>query len=743
MPDEHTPLIQVVSIAPQRHRYSHGTVRRFCTIALGTTLIVVVVLFCLPLRWLPRPHHHDWPHHPPTPRPKPPQDKLGYDDLVTLLLEIPKVEKLREWSWYYSSGPSLTGKNESQALWTRDKWQEWGIESEIVTYETYINYPLDHRLALLKSTDDGDTAGDVSRFTAGREGTDYKLEFECSLEEDVLEEDSTTGLEDRIPTFHGYSSNGNVTAQFVYVNYGRREDFQALVDAGVDMKGKIALARYGKIFRGMKVLSAEKLGMVGTLIYSDPGDDKGVTEENGYKPYPEGKARNPTSVQRGSVDFLSFLSGDPTTPGYPSLPGSPRQDPHWAIPQIPSLPISYQDALPLLKALNGHGLASSALEWSNGGLGYKGVEYNVGPSPAGTVVNLYNSMNFTYAPCRDVIGIINGTSPDEVVIIGNHRDAWIAGGAGDPHSGTATLLEVVRSFGLALQEGWRPRRTLVFASWSGEEQSLVGSTEWVEQFLPWLNEAAVAYLNVDTAAAGSNLRMGASPLLHRVLLEAAGSVPSPNSNGTDDRTALEDLHGSIKSPGSGSDFAPFLDHAGVPITEIGYAPGTGDAIYHYHSNYDSFHWMHKYGDPGFKRHLAVSQMWALMTAQLLETPVIPFNVSDYAAALGQYLDTIEAKAANATNDARSTKIPTQFPRIQKAIAGLRKRADKFEAKALALNAQVREAEERMRDPQQRPRSLENQLREVNRKYKFFERQFLYPTGLDGRAWFKHVVFAPR
>lgn len=209
---------------------------------------------------------------------------MKYEELQTILQGTPDAEKTKQWSRYYTAGPHLAGQNLSQAEWTRDRWQEFGIEAEIVAYDVYINYPLDHRLALLK---------------------DGEVEFEASLEEEVLEEDPTSGLENRVPTFHGYSASGNVTARYVWVNYGTYADFEELRERGVELEGMIAIARYGGIFRGLKVKRAQELGMVGVVIYSDPGDDGDITELNGYAPYPDGPARNPSSVQRGSVQYLS------------------------------------------------------------------------------------------------------------------------------------------------------------------------------------------------------------------------------------------------------------------------------------------------------------------------------------------------------------------------------------------------------------------------------------------------------
>jgi N-acetylated-alpha-linked acidic dipeptidase len=412
MADERTPLIQVVRVAPPRERYSHSTVRRFCTIALACTLIVIVVLFLVPLRWLPssgrparsKPWDDQLPHQA-----WPGGVGLEYDELLEILMETPDPQKARDWSEYYTSGPHLAGKNLSQAVQTMEWWQDFGIHAEIVSYDVYINYPAGHELRLLEKEEDN-----------------FKTVFEATLEEDVLDDDPTTQLDDRVPTFHGYSASGNVTAKLVFVNFCTFYDFDDLVQAGVDLQGKVALCKYGRVFRGLKVKRAQELGMAGVILYDDPQEDGEMTQANGYKPYPDGPARNPSSVQRGSVQYLSIAPGDPTTPGYPSLPGAPRQNTSGAIPDIPSLPISYREALPLLKALNGHGPKASEFNeyWQGGGLEYKGVDYNIGPSEA--YVNLVNEQDYVTTPLWNVIGVINGTIKDEVVVLGNHRDGKFA-----------------------------------------------------------------------------------------------------------------------------------------------------------------------------------------------------------------------------------------------------------------------------------------------------------------------------
>ena len=326
MADERTPLIQVVHVAPQRQRYSHSTIRRFCTIALASTLIVVIILFLLPLRWLPGVPPH--PGH----KEKPLKDGLAFSDLQQILLDTPNEDEAKEWSSYYASGPHLAGKNLSQAVWTKERWQEFGIkDSNVVSYDVYINYPKGHRLALLETLGDAKSS-DTSEVEGKARLHDYRIKYECSLEEDVLDADPTTGLEDRIPTFHGYSASGNVTAQYVYVNFGTYQDFEDLAKANVSLVGKIALAKYGRIFRGLKVKRAQELGMVGVLIYSDPQEDGDMTEENGHKPYPEGPARSPSSVQRGSVQYISIHSSHSLSnrgPSNGSRRASRRSDDAW------------------------------------------------------------------------------------------------------------------------------------------------------------------------------------------------------------------------------------------------------------------------------------------------------------------------------------------------------------------------------------------------------------------------------
>jgi len=344
-----------------------------------------------------------------------------------------------------------------------------------------------------------------------------------------------------------------------------------------------------------------------------------------------------------------------------------------------------------------------------------------------------NEQEYVTTPLWNVIGIINGTIPDEVVVLGNHRDAWIVGGAGDPNSGSAVMNEVVRSFGRALQAGWKPLRTIVFASWDGEEYGLVGSTEWVEEYIPWLSATAVAYINVDIGVRGPNFNAAASPLLHKSVYEATGLVKSPNQT-VEGQSVRDKWSGKIQTMGSGSDFTPFQDFAGIPSLDVGFAAGRTDPVYHYHSNYDSFHWMDTLGDSHWDYHVAMAKILSLVVANLLETPLLAFNATDYAYGLTSYLNGVKEKA----NEMKTSTF--SFELLEKATSKFTKAAVGFDTYTASLAEQLKEDIpwwqwwKKVR--------LFFLIRRANDRYKMLERLFLFSGGLDDRPWFKHVVFAP-
>ena len=315
-----------------------------------------------------------------------------------------------------------------------------------------------------------------------------------------------------------------------------------------------------------------------------------------------------------------------------------------------------------------------------------------------------------------------------------NTELGIAGGAADPNSGSAALNEVIRSFGIALKRGWKPLRTIVFASWDGEEYGLIGSTEWVEQYLPWLSGSAVAYLNLDVGARGDFFTSSASPLLNKAIYEATSMVQSPNQT-IEGQTVRDLWDGRIRTMGSGSDFTAFQDFAGIPSIDFGFSRGSNNAAYHYHSNYDSFHWMEMYGDPGFHYHVAVTKVWSLLTAKLVETPILALNTTDYALELATYLE-------DATRHAESihTSKPRPFKDIELAVGRLLNETIRFDAYAAKLAEKIKATVPWWK--WWKKMELFAEVMAVNTKYKFFERQFLHSEGLDSRSWFKHVVFAP-
>ncbi|KAJ4410514.1 hypothetical protein N0V91_002000 [Didymella pomorum] len=602
------------------------------------------------------------------------------------------------WSYYYTHGDHIAGRNESMAQWTADKWAEYGFTSRLDEYYVFLNYPVSHSLVL--------TYPNGSTYTP-------------TLQEDVLEEDPTTSYPNSISTFHGYSFTGNASAEYVYVGRGQQVDFERLEALGVDFEGKIALAKYGGPFRGLKVKNAQDHGMIGAVIFSDPGDDGNMTEAKGQLAYPNGPARNPSTVQRGSVQFLSTYPGDPTTPGYVSKEDSPRSDRSTITPQIPSLPISWAEAQPLLQALNGFGPSSVEINRTGWVGAIPGVNYSAGAG-SGASLAMSNVMNDTYGSIWNAIGIINGTNEDEVVIVGNHRDAWIIGGAADPNSGSAVLIELAKAFGKLAETGWKPARTIVLCSWDAEEYGLVGSTEWMEEYIPWLKNAAVSYLNIDVAVSGPIPDISATPDLHAVAQDQMKKVVYPY-RGSSNQTMYDvwsTTSGEVGVLGSGSDYTAFL-HRGIAAIDMGAGGGPSDPVYPYHSNYDSYHWMATFGDPGFHTHKAMGQYLTLLLYHMVSDPVVPLQPADYVEELNTYLEELNTTiaSANATVD----------------ISALVDAISTFETSAQQFND--------LRDQAVAANNTEL-ITVQNHKARDFSRGFTSQGGLPTREFYQHTIFAP-
>ena len=534
-----------------------------------------------------------------------------------------------------------------------------------------------------------------------------------------------------LPAFNGSSPSGDVTAEIVYANYGNLADFKYLADHGISVKDKIVLVRYGSNFRGVKVYIAQKFGAKGVLIYSDPADD-GYTKGDMY---PAGPMRPESGVQRGSVQFLPIYPGDPETPGVAStldLPDSKRLTPEQTRmlpggdqPSIPANPISYKDAAPILQALTG---PVTPHDWQ-GGLPFT---YHLGGTPAVTV-HMQLQQDTRLRTIWDVIGAIPGSGPekDELIVAGNHRDAWVFG-AVDPNSGTAAMLETVHGLGQLLKQGWKPKRSIIIGSWDAEEEGLIGSTEWAEQHASDLTHA-VAYFNTDVAVSGSSFNAAAVPSLKQFVRDVTKAVPSPkggtvydqwlkeqrephtrrngpsSANGRDEKSDTEtDVR--VGDLGSGSDYTPFIQHLGVPSTDIG-----SDGPYGvYHSAFDNYNWFIKNADPTFVYEQQQARVFGLEILHMTGVDVLPYDYHAYGEEIRRYLRAAEQQAKSAKLNLDFTAADTAAQRL--SAAGLTVQAMQVERPAdpIRLNQALRHAEAAL----------------------------LSPQGLPQRPWFKHTIYAP-
>ncbi|MGH7620682.1 MAG: M28 family metallopeptidase [Gemmatimonadaceae bacterium] len=566
-----------------------------------------------------------------------------------------------------------------------DQMKKWGLATEVRSYDIWMPHA---------------TSVQVSRVSPQPK--------ELSLAEPPVAGDPTSKLW-QYPTVNGYSGQGDVTADVVYVNSGLIEDYAQLDSMGVSVKGKIAIARYGRSFRGIKAREAEKNGAVGLLIYSDPQDDGFVVGDV----YPEGPMRNSNGVQRGSI---LNPDGDPSTPGYGSTAGVPRLTPdQMTIAHIPVVPISYGNATELLKYVRGQ---QAPRGWQ-GGLSFR---YHVGPGPVRARVAVKDDRaTKPLKPIYDTFGIIRGSEfPNELVIIGGHRDGW-GPGAADNVSGTVSVLESARAIAEEVKAGARPKRTIIFATWDAEEWGLMGSTEFVEDDSLRLSRDAVAYLNQDVAAQGPRFSGGGSPSLRASLRDAARVVPDPDEKGSvyaewRKASAVPDTaEPAMGDPGGGSDFAGFYNHLGIPIAEWGFGGPSGV----YHSQYDSYTWMTKFGDPTFQYHAAAARVGATMVLRLANADVLPYDYSEYAKTMRRYLAPIDHAVAD-----RHWSAPT---------SALRSAIDRLEREGAAFNA-TRDSVLAASTP---PVAT---LERTNRALMQVERSLIRPEGLRSRPWFRNLIY---
>jgi N-acetylated-alpha-linked acidic dipeptidase len=624
-----------------------------------------------------------------------------------IALDTPTPENARKWLAALTEEPHVAGTpaEKKVADWVHDKLVEFGLDVKTVKYDVFLNHPKFVSLKLVEPT-----------------------EQELSLVEDSIALDKDSTARGQFPAFHGYGASGRANAQVIYVNYGSPADHERLKTMGMSVEGKIALVRYGGAFRGLKVKEAQERGAVGVLIFSDPADDGYIKGDV----YPDGPMRPPSAIQRGSVQYLSLQPGDPSTPGgVPSTATAKRitRDQMTNVPKIPSLPIAYREAEKILRNLGGPRVPD---EWQ-GGLPFA---YHIGPGRAAVDMQVY--MDEGLKPIYNVIATIPGTT-DQVVVVGNHRDAWTPG-AVDPNSGTAAVLEAARALSAAVKAGWKPKRTIILCSWDAEEYGLVGSTEWAEENAAMLTEKAVAYINMDVAVTGPNFGAQGVPSLRTAVREAAAMVPEPRKGGTvaaEWERRLKDAWAAstpvnIGGPdkeftlqlgrlGSGSDYTAFLDFLGVPSTDLGFSGSYGV----YHSVYDNFFWMTHFGDPEFIYHQAAARIMALLTMRVASADVAPLRFSDYGRALSDDLDEIRTDVTKRARTAAQPFLP-DFGPVMKAISELETAGRAADSAAdRVLGAGDAGAMARMSVA----------LTQV-------ERAFLNPQGLPGRPWFRHQLVAP-
>jgi N-acetylated-alpha-linked acidic dipeptidase len=634
------------------------------------------------------------------------RDSAAESSTEARFLAVPDPKLAEEHLRTLTQAPHMAGTPEDKATadYVAQKFREAGLETEIVEYKVWMNYPTE-----------------ISVDVTAPAGVEMHGPTREHVDGDAYQDDPRV-----VMPFNGMSPSGDVEADVVYANYGTPEDFEKLEKLKVDVRGKIVLVRYGQNFRGVKVFVAQEHGAAGVIIYSDPFDDGW---RRGDK-YPQGPWHPDTAVQRGSVGYMFEFPGDPTTPGVasvPSLPESHRISPEQSaqLPKIPVTPLSYHDVRPVLEHLGG---PDTPREWQ----GALPFTYHVGPGPV--KVKMHLKQDYQFRALWDVIGRVRGSElPDEWVVSGNHRDAWVYG-AVDPNSGTAAMLEAVHGVGELLRSGWKPKRTLAFCSWDGEEEGLIGSTEWVEQHESELANAP-AYFNVDVAVSGPKFGASAVPSLKQFLRDVTKAVPSPKGGTVYEawQKANQDDHSSQEEPtavtykppaaqtksdvpvgdlGSGSDYTAFLQHLGVPSTDIGSTGPYGV----YHSVFDNFAWFKKFGDPDFVYEQQMARVFGLEALRMADTDVLPYDYEEYGKEIAAYLDVARKRAESKLGDRT-----LDFRAVTSAVRHFREAGAKIMSK--------------QKNPPRDPARLNQALRAA-------ERALLVPEGLPHRPWFRHAIYAP-
>jgi N-acetylated-alpha-linked acidic dipeptidase len=646
------------------------------------------------------------------------------------------AQNLRDWMKRLSAKPHHVGSDygRENAEFIAARFREWGFQTEIERF--YVLFPTPKTRVL--------------------EMTGPKR-FRATLQEPRLKEDATSGIAGQLPIYNAYSIDGDVTAPLVYVNYGVPKDYETLEAEGIDVKGKIVIARYGGSWRGIKPKVAAEHGAVGCLIYSDPRDDGYFQGDT----YPKGAYRNAQGAQRGSVADMPLFPGDPLTPGVGATKDAVRLARKDAptLTRIPVLPISYADAQPLLESLGG---PVAPADWR----GALPLTYHLGPGPS--TVHLKLTFDWNTVECRDVIAKLPGAErPDEWVIRGNHHDAWVFG-ADDPLSGTVALMEEARAVGEMAKGGWKPKRTLVYCAWDGEEPGLLGSTEWAETHADELSRVAAVYINSDSNGRGF-LGVGGSHTLERFVGEVAGDVTDPETkipvgqrlralrlvsgSPEDKERAKSGVDLSISALGSGSDYTPFLQHLGIATLNLGYGGENGGGSYH--SAFDSFDWYVRFGDPQFAYGIALAQTAGRMMLRLGDADVLPFNFTPLSSTLDRYLKELTKQAGTMREETDETNrmiadgtvgytldptLPDRPPKPKAAVPFLN--FAPLQNALLKLQASARTYDDERSRTAADPKLSDEQAKALDILLIQAERAMTRSEGLPRRPWFRHQFYAP-
>ncbi len=631
-----------------------------------------------------------------------PSSATRENQIETKFKAIPSPDEERRQHHLFTAEPHVAGspRNNELARYIADQWRQEGLDDVIIRrYDVYGSNP---------------------KFTSLEMVT--PLHYRALLRELPVPGDPNLKNKSISSAWSGMSASGEVTAPLVYAHSGNPEDYDLLRKQGINVKGKVVLVRYSNpySYRGFKALTAEREGAAAILIYSDPAEDgfkKGKVVPNG----PWGPEYH---IQRGSITYDFLVPGDPLTPGWASIPGAKRIPVEQAvsIPKIMALPLSWHDAKPLLAQMDGP-LAPD--DWQ-GGLPLK---YHLGGKRVRVHVKI--EMDNSTQPYYVVEGRIRGAElPDEWIVLGTHRDAWVFGGV-DPSSGTASMMELTRSLGKLAKQGIRPRRTIVVCSWDGEEMGLTGSTEWGEQFADELRKKAVAYINVDSSTSGPNFHGQAVASLAPMLVETAHTLQDPSgkslydawkaSSARERREAKQtedvtDANLADTRIGSGSDHTVFLNFIGMPVLGLQFDGPYGV----YHSAYDDFFWMNHFGDPGYHYHTLMSQLWGVLALRLANADLLPFDFASYAANIRQFV-----------NELTKGKDMSQLD-----LKPVLDAVDAFEAAGKEMDESARRA--------LASAEIDSKVADsVNHGAMQVERNWLNPDGIPGRPWFKHILYGAR